>query len=30
MRPSHAYLFSVGLIAGLVLATRWQQLRAED
>jgi hypothetical protein len=28
--PSYFYLFPIGLIAGLVLTTRWQQLRAED
>ncbi|MFI5713686.1 hypothetical protein [Kribbella sp. NPDC051620] len=28
--PDYSYWFPLGLIAGLVLATRWQQLRAED
>jgi hypothetical protein len=28
--PTYAYWFPLGLIAGLVLTTRWQQLRAED
>ncbi|WP_020386336.1 hypothetical protein [Kribbella catacumbae] len=28
--PDYFYLFPLGLVAGLVLTTRWQQLRAED
>jgi hypothetical protein len=28
--PDYGYLFPLGMIAGLVLSTRWQQLRAED
>ena len=28
--PAYAYWFPVGSIAGLVLTTRWQQLRADD
>jgi hypothetical protein len=27
---TYSYLYPVGLIAGLVLATRWKQIRAED
>ena len=28
--PDNGYWFPLGLIAGLVLITRWQQLRSED
>lgn len=28
--PDNGFWFPLGLIAGLVLTTRWQQLRAED
>src|SRR5688500_15078335 len=28
--PDYFYLFPLGILAGLVLTTRWQQLRAED
>lgn len=28
--PDYSYWFPLGVIAGLVLTTRWQQLRSED
>lgn len=28
--PDYSYMFPIGIVAGLVLTTRWQQLRAED